>query len=485
MAGTGGAQGAQGAQGTAATGAVAALDREAVQAFAAGLRGGCLSPGDAGYDAARRVWNGMIDRRPGLIARCAGAADVIDAVRFARAHDLLLAVRGGGHNVAGTAVCDGGLMLDLSPMRGVRVDPDGRRAWVQGGATWGDVDRETQAFGLAAPGGVVSTTGVAGLTLSGGLGRLHRKYGLSCDNLVAADVVTADGRFLRASADAHPDLFWGLRGGGGNFGVVTAFEFQLHPVGPEVMVCTAMYPEERAGEVIRACREHQAAAPDELGVDLLFWAVPPAPQIPATLHGRRVLIVSGMYAGPADEGERLVRPLRALGEPVVDLSGRAPFAALQRRYDAFFPAGALHYYWKSRYLRGLDDAVIDAVVGHAAARPSSKTLVKLYHLGGAMSRVPADATAFGRRDAPVLLSIDTTWADPRDSELNIGWARAFWRDTAAFSPGGVYLSFPGLGEERGELVRAAYGANYDRLAALKRRYDPTNLFRLNQNIPPR
>jgi FAD/FMN-containing dehydrogenase len=429
----------------------------------------------------------MIDRRPGLIVRCAGAAGVMDAVAFAREHGLELAVRGGGHNVAGTAVNDGGLVIDLSPMRGVRVDPGARTARAGGGATWGDLDRETQAFGLAAPGGLVSTTGIAGLTLGGGLGWLRRSHGLSCDNLVSADVVTADAELRTVSESQEPDLFWAIRGGGGNFGVVTSFEYRLHPVGPVVTLCAPAYPAEPADAaraVARGWRDAVASIPDHVSSALLLWTVPPAPDFPPEAHGRRVVIPAAVSIAPPEEAERALAPLRELGAPVVDLSGPIPYTALQAAFDGLFPSGVHRYHWKSLYLDGLGDDVIDALIPRCVERPSPSTIVEEWQLGSAMSRVPADATAFGPRDAPFLLGINSTWADPAETERNVEWTRALWSDVHAFSSGGLYLNFPGMGEEGDALVAAAYGDNRARLAAIKRRYDPANLFRGNMNIAP-
>lgn len=470
---------------TASGGGEVVLEEAAVEAFKARLRGALLRSSDDGYDEARAIWNGMIDKRPALIVRCTGAADVVDAVNFARTHNLLLAVRGGGHNVAGNAVCDGGLMIDLSLMRGVRVDPGERRAWAQGGATWGDLDRETQAFGLAAPGGVVSTTGIAGLTLGGGFGWLRRKHGLSIDNLHSVDIVTADGHFRRASEKEHADLFWAVRGGGGNFGVVTGFEFRLHPVGPEVMLAAAMYPVAQAAAFAPKWRAFMAKAPDEVSSQMAFWNVPDIEAFPAHARGQPVVIFAAVYAGPVKEGQRILQPLREFGTPLVDLSGPTPFTAVQRSFDPFFPKGALQYYWKSIYLSSLGDEVIAAIAAAAAKRPSPKTLINVWSMGGAMSRVPAGDTAFGDRSAAFMLEISSTWEGAKDAERNIAWTRDFWAGMKRFSGGGLYLNFPGLGEEREDLVRAAYGANYERLVALKGKYDPQNLFRLNQNIKPR
>jgi FAD/FMN-containing dehydrogenase len=448
------------------------------------FHGDLIRPGDAAYDEARHVWNGMIDKYPALIARCADVEDVITAVNFARQQNLLVAVRGGGHNAAGSATCDGGLVIDLSAMRSVQVDPVARLAYVQGGATWADVDQATQVYGLATPGGLVSTTGVAGLTLGGGLGWLRGKYGLTCDNLVAADVVTADGVLRHVSETENADLLWGLRGGGGNFGVVTNFTFRLHPVGPTVATLLILYPEEQARELLAEWQRFTTTAPNEFSSNAFFWAVPSDPSLPAEAHGRRVLGLAGVYAGPVEEGERLFQPLRQLATPVLDLSMPLPYAVKQSAVDAFFPAGTLRYYWKSLYLNGLSAEAIDTMATCAATRPSSLTMVDLWAVGGAVARVPAEATAFGDRSAPFWLVFNTTWADPAESERNIEWTRAFWRQMQPFAREGIYMNFPGLNEEGNRLVRASHGVNYERLVALKNKFDPTNLFRLNQNIRP-
>jgi FAD/FMN-containing dehydrogenase len=465
-------------------GTPAAIDAATIQTLRDRLRGALITPGDEGYQAARQVWNGLIDCRPSLIARCTGVADVIEAVAFAREHELLLAVRGGGHGVAGHGVCDGGLVVDLSTMKGVQVDPAARTVRAQAGVTWGELDRETQVFGLATPGGVVSTTGIAGLTLGGGYSWQRRKHGMSIDNLLSVDLVTADGRFLRASETEDPDLFWALRGGGGNFGVATAFEFRLHPLGPEVMFLACLYPLERIRTVMTAWRDFIATAPDEATVDVLAWSIPAHPAFPEGLHGQPIIGIGGMYAGQAEEGERLFRPLRALAEPLLDMSGRTPYAAVQAAFDPFFPPHALRYYWKSSFLDSMSDEVIDAFAGWTEARSSTGTLLSLRHLEGVIGRVAADATAFGDRSAPFLLSIDTTWVSPDEDARHIDWTRDVWSDMQRFSRGGMYFNFPGFLEEGEVLLRNSFGANYDRLRTLKARYDPTNLFRRNQNISP-
>ena len=461
----------------------APLDPEARQAFVEGVRGVVLTPDDAGYNDARAIWNGLIDRRPALIVRCTGAADVVDAVNFAREHGLLLSVKGGGHNVAGNAVNDGGLVIDLSQMRGVHVDPSTKTVRAQGGALWGDCDRETQLFGLAVPGGVVSTTGIAGLTLHGGVGHLRRKHGLSIDSLLSVDIVTSDGRLRRASATENEDLFWAVRGAGSNFGVVTSFEFHAHPVGPTVMVGAVFYPQEGAREVLPAWRDYMASAPEELSSLAFFWNVPPHEPFPPEHHGTPVVIVAGVYSGSVEDGEAVVQPLRQLAEPLVDLSGPWPWLGLQSGFDALFPPGELRY-WKSRAFADLPDEAIDEIADWGARRPTPLTDITIWHHGGAMSRVDESATAYAGRDAPFLVTGEVSWTDATQSDEAIGWGRDFWAAMGPHSTGGLYLNFPGLGEEKEELVRAGYGANYERLAKLKAEYDPANLFRMNLNITP-
>ena len=459
------------------------LDAEAIEGFAAGIRGPVLQPGDAGYEEARAIWNGLIDRRPALIVQPTGAADVVDAVNFAREHNLLLSVKGGGHNVAGNAVNDDGIVIDLARMRGIHVDPKTRTVRVQGGANLGDMDRETQLFGLAVPAGVVSTTGVAGLTLHGGVGHLRRKYGLSIDNLVSVEIVTADGQLRTASATENEDLFWAVRGAGSNFGVVTSFEFQAHPVGPTVMVGAIFYPLEDTKSVLRAWRDAMASAPEELSAVALCWSIPPHEPFPPEVHGTPVLVIAAVYSGLVEDGEPVVQPLRELGEPVIDLSGPWPWLDLQCGFDPLFPPGGF-YYWKSRALAELTDAAIDEIAEFAARRPSPLTDLTIWHHGGAMSRVDETATAYGGRDATFLVTGEVSWDDPAQNDEGIAYGREFWDAMAKYSTGGMYLNFAGLGEEKEALVRAGYGENYDRLAELKAKYDPDNLFRMNLNITP-
>jgi FAD/FMN-containing dehydrogenase len=435
------------------------------------------------YETARGVWNGMIDKRPAAIVRCADAVDVATAVRFATEHELPLAVRGGGHNVAGTAVVDGGIVIDLSAMRAVRLDPSGGTVHVQGGATWADVDAVTAPLGLATPGGVVSETGVAGLALSGGVSHQRRRDGMTVDNLVSAEVVLADGRRVQANASEHPDLYWALRGGGGNFGVVTSFELRLHPLGPDVFAVNVAYPIEDARRVLTGWRDAVAEAPDELSTAGLIWSLPVVDELPEQLRGVPYVGVAGMWAGDPAEGERATRRLRELAAPLLDLSGTVDYLEFQRSLDPFFPAGVRRY-WKALYLDGLSGAAVDTTMDWSNRRPSSETLVIIRHCGGAMSRVSADETAFGDRSAEWMLSIDSTWHDPAEDERNIGYTRAFWDAALPFSDGKTYFNFPGLFEEGEDAVRASYGRNHARLARVKAAYDPDNRFRLNQNIRP-
>jgi FAD/FMN-containing dehydrogenase len=472
--------------GSAAAGSIpngyeAVVGLAAVEQLRRSVRGQVLRPEDAGYETGRKVWNGMIDRRPALIVRCSGTADVVAAVNFARAQNLPVAVRGGGHNVAGNAVCDGGLVIDLSLMNSVRVDPERRLARVCGGARLGDVDHETQLFGLAVPSGVVSRTGIAGLTLHGGLGFLTRRFGLTSDNLVAADVVTADGRLLLVDEHNHPELLWALRGGGGNFGVVTSFEFRLHPVGPEVWMAIVFYPVEQAPQVLEFFRSFMAQAPDELSGIALFWNAPTEEPIPEEHRGAPIIAVAGCYCGPVEKGERAIQPLREIVTPIVDLSGPMPFVAAQQLFDADYPDGR-RYYWKSIYLSNLGDEVIQALVAHSARRPSPLTSMDICAAGGAFTRMPADAAAFASRNVPYLLAIESNWDDPAADAANLAWTREVYRDMQRFSAGGAYLNFPGFGEEGEALLRESFAGNYARLQAVKARYDPENFFHHNLNI---
>jgi FAD/FMN-containing dehydrogenase len=461
-----------------------ALDETVVERFGSGLRGELLRLGDDEYEEARQLWNGVIDRRPALIARCAAVEDVVLAVNFARENDLLLAVRGGGHNVAGTASAEGGLVVDLSAMKDIEVGSERRTVRAGAGVTIGELDEKTQKHGLATPMGVVSETGIAGLTLNGGIGHLRRKHGLSSDNLVSVDVVTADGRSLTASKEENADLFWAIRGGGGNFGVVTSFEYRLHPVGPEVMCAFVFYPGDRAKEVLRSAEEYMAEAPDEVSPLSFLGSVPRVEDFPEEWHGEQFAAFLAVYAGPVEEGEEALKPLRELGDPIVDFSGPMPYTEVQKLLDEDYPDG-WRYYWKSVNVDWLGDGVIEALIGHAEAAPSDHSTIDIWFQGGAMGRVGADESAFGDRSAPYLLGIEANWKeDPHEDEANTAWARDCYSDMRRFSGGGVYLNFPGFLEEGQGLMRDAYGENYERLVALKNQYDPANLFRLNQNIKP-
>jgi FAD/FMN-containing dehydrogenase len=447
------------------------------------IRGPVIGSGDEGYDAARAIWNGAIDRRPAYVARCTGVADVVAAVRFARERDLLVAVRSGGHGVGGHAVCDGGLVVDLSPMKGIRVDPATRTAHAEAGVLWGELDRETQLFGLATVGGIVTHTGIAGLTLGGGIGWLMRKHGATVDNLLSADVVTAEGEIVTASEEKNPDLFWAIRGGGGNFGIVTSFEYRLHPVGPIVLAGPVFHAIEDAPEVLRFYRQFIAAAPDELTTIFELSVAQPVPFLPEEVHGKPIVMIGACYAGSPDEGAEVVRPLKQFGRPIGDLLELKPYTALQSTFDPFVPHG-WHRYWKSVELPPLTDDAIDTLVEHSSAPTSPRSYTIVFQLGGALARVGADQTAFSQRDAAHNVNINAVWTeDDPGAERHIAWARDFFDAMKPHSGRRVYLNF--LGEEGADRIRQAYGAgNYERLVELKRTYDPANLFRLNQNIEP-
>ncbi|HEX2440551.1 MAG TPA: FAD-binding oxidoreductase [Methylomirabilota bacterium] len=449
------------------------LDDTAVRDLRGRLRGQLLQPADPGYDGARKIDNAMIDRRPALIVRCAGVADVLAAVRFAREHDVLVSVRAGGHNVAGNAICDDGVVIDLSLMKGVRVDPVGRTVQAQAGVTWGDLDAETQAFGLATTGGVISTTGIAGLTLGGGVGWLNGRFGLACDNLIAADVVTAEGKLVRASEKENADLFWGLRGGGGNFGIVTSFEYRLHPLGPMILSGPVFHPAARAREVLRFYREFSASEPDELTTYAGLLTGP---------DGTPLVGLVPCFAGPPDQGEKVVERLRRFGPPAVDMVGAMPYVAVQRMFNDAFPPGRYNY-WKSSLAPQLSDELIDTIVEHMVRVPSPHSAVMLEHYHGAYSRPASTATAYSHRRPTYDVVIIGNWASQADGERNIAWVRELFAAVRSQVSEAAYVNFLD-GDEGAQRVRAAYGENYDRLVGLKRRYDPTNFFRMNQNIRP-
>jgi FAD/FMN-containing dehydrogenase len=456
------------------------VEQASIEALKANIRGELIQPGDESYETARKVYNGMIDRHPRLIVRCVDVADVISAVQFAREHKLTLSIRGGGHNVTGFAVNDDGLVIDLSRMKGMRVSPDMRTVHAEGGCTWGDLDHATHPFGLAVPGGIVSTTGIAGLTLGGGVGNLTRPYGLSCDNLLSADVVTADGRLITASADQNADLFWGLRGGGGNFGIVTSFEYRLCPAGT-VLAGPIFYASEKSRDVMRFYRDFIAAAPDELNSYFGFHMLPPAPFVPEHLHGVHVGMILSCYVGPLEKGEELVRPLRQFGPPVLDLLRPMPFPAVNCLFDALLPAG-LQNYWKAHFVKELSDEAIEVHAIHGAKVPTYQSTMHLYTINGAAHRVANDETAFSYRDAHWVANIVGIVSDPVNIPRNISWVREYWDALQPYSEAGSYINF--LGDEGEERIKATYRENYERLVALKDKYDPQNLFHMNQNIKP-
>jgi FAD binding domain/Berberine and berberine like len=445
------------------------------------FRGALITPDDDGYEAAAAVWNGSIRRRPALVARCTGSADVVAALEFGRRHDLLTAVRGGGHNIAGNATCDDGLVIDLSGLRTVRVDPARRRAYVDPGCAWGDVDHETQAFGLAVPGGIVSTTGVAGFTVGGGFGHLTRRFGFASDNLIGADVVTAEGCFLHASATENEDLFWAIRGGGGNFGVVTTFEFGLHEAGPEVLGGLIFHAAERAPSLLRFLRDYLPSSSEKLTVFTVMRKAPAAPFVPAEFHGQPVIANLVVHSGDPTEAERDLAPLRTFAKPLADLVSRRPYTAAQALTDASWAPG-FENYWKSDYLVGIPDGAIEVLTEHLATITSPLSDFKIAYLGGAAARLPDDS-ALSHRNLPFLLNINSRWQLGQASEAHIDWTRSLFDGMQPFSEGKVYVNF--LMDEGQGRVRAAYGAEkYERLVTIKRRYDSDNFFRLNQNIKP-
>ncbi len=457
------------------------LDDGSIQALRDEVRGSVLLPNDVGYADARAIWNGMIEKKPGLIVQCTGAADVIASVNFARERDLPLSIKGGGHNAAGKALCDDGLMIDCSPMRSVRVDLESRTVRVGSGARLGDLDHETQAFGLATPAGADSRTGVAGLTLGGGIGWLARSHGLTCDNLRSVDLVTAAGELVHASEDLHPDLFWALRGGGGNFGVVTSFEFQLHEVGPEVLTAQAYHRFEDAGDLLEFYREYMADAPDEVGCYAFILRVPPVEPFPEEHHGKTAAALVACYSGGIEEGRRELEPIHAYGDPILAFADAMPYTALQQAFNAGVPDGE-RYYGKSAFIEELSDEVIDVVLSHADPLLGPMSVFFFESMGGAVNRVPSDATAFPHRNAAFNLSVTAGWSDPAKDEEIIEWTRSFHDDLAPHSTGGVYANY--LDQDDDGRVGAAFMDNHKRLVEVKTRWDPDNLFSVNQNVRP-
>ena len=457
------------------------LEARKIEELKRGFKGEILLPSDGAYESARKIWNAMIDKRPAVIARCATTSDVVRGVNFARDNKLVLAVRGGGHNIAGSALCDDGIVIDLSQMKAAHVAPDARRVTIEAGATLADLDAATQAHGLATPVGINSTTGIAGLTLGGGFGWLSRKYGLTADNLESVEVVTAAGEVIRASVTELPDLFWALRGGGGNFGVVTRFEFRLHPVGPNLLSGLIVYPFADAKSVLRQYRDFALKAPDELTVWIVMRKAPPLPFLPAEVHGKEVVVFALLYAGDPAQGEAIIEPVRRFGTPVGAHVGVQPYTAWQQAFDPLLTPGARNY-WKSHNFTKLDDGLFDVLIDFVHTMPSPLCEIFIASLGGATSQPRPDSSAYGQRDAQFAMNVHGRWESPADDQRGISWSRELFKAAAPFASGGVYVNF--MAADEGDRVHAAYGGNYERLARVKQQYDPGNLFRTNQNITP-
>lgn len=456
------------------------MSLELIKEFRTRLRGELILPEDPAYDSARAVYNAMIDKRPALIARCVDVADVMACVNFAREHNLLVSIRGGGHNAGGLGICDDGLVIDLSRMKGIRVDPAACSVRVEGGCTWGDVDHATHAFGMATPSGILSTTGVGGLTLGGGIGHLSRKCGLSIDNLLAVDMVLADGRFVTASPEENQDLFWAVRGGGGNFGVVTSFVFRLHPISM-VYAGLTLWPLDQAADVMRFYREFIAHAPEEVNGFFAFLTVPPVPMFPEHLHGEKMAGIVWCCSGPADKAEEALKPMRQFGKPALDHVGSMPYPAVQSMFDGLYPPG-LQWYWKADFVKELSDAAIALHIQHGSRLPTGHSSVHLYPINGAVHRIGKSDTAFFYRDAiwaAVIVGVDP---DPANNTKTIPWAKEYWEALHPYSAPGAYVNF--MMDEGQDRIKATYGDNYDRLVSIKRKYDPANVFRVNQNIRP-
>jgi FAD/FMN-containing dehydrogenase len=458
---------------------MATQSKQALTKLSATIKGRVLGPDDSGYDEARQVWNAMIDRRPAVIVQPANGDDVAPAIKFARENALEISVRGAGHNIAGNAICNGGLTIDFSQMKQVRVDAAKKRAYVDAGATLADLDAATQRHGLATPVGINSTTGIAGLTLGGGFGWLTRKHGMTIDNLISADVVTADGKKSRASEQDNPELFWALRGGGGNFGVVTQFEFALHSVGPEILAGLLVFPFAQAKQILTRYRKFASAAPEDLSVWVVLRQAPPLPFLPQNVHGKEVVVLPVFYAGGATEGQRLIDQLRAFGDPHGEHIGAQPYAEWQKAFDPLLTSGARNY-WKSHNFTELSDGAIDSMIEYAGKLPSPQCEIFIGHIAGAVNRVTPEAMAYAHRDAKFVLNVHARWESTAEDRICIDWARAFFKASAPYASAGAYVNF--MTEDEGERVTAAYGSNYDRLAQLKKRFDPDNVFHLNQNI---
>lgn len=462
-------------------GSVTKLSEDIVSQFSESLHGDLLTPDSPDYDTTRTVWNNMIDRHPALIVRCAGVSDVIQAVRFAHTHHLLVCVRGCGHNIAGSAVCEGGLMIDLKNMHSVRIDPIAKTARVEPGCSLADFDHEAQAFGLATPVGINSTTGIAGLTLGGGFGWLSRKYGMTVDNLISADVVTANGDLVHASKTENEDLFWAIRGGGGNFGIVTSFEFKLHPVGPEILSGLIIHPFQQAKQVLQFYRDFVSTLPDETAVWVVLRKAPPLPFIPENWHGKEVVVLAAFHAGDMEEGKRILEPLRKFGNPIADVIGPHPYLKWQQAFDPLLTFGARNY-WKSHNFTTLSDEAFDLMIDYVNELPSPLTEIFIGHIGGQTKRVGAEEMAYPHRSAEFVMNVHARWEKPAEDEACINWARSFFKATAPYASGGVYVNF--LTQDESDRISAAYGPNYNRLVEIKAKYDPDNLFRSNQNIAP-
>jgi FAD/FMN-containing dehydrogenase len=454
---------------------------KAIESLKSKIKGQVVLPSDSNYEEVREIWNAMIDRRPALIVRCAEANDVPHAIAFAREHGLEISIRGGGHNIAGSALCDNGVMIDFSTMRNVRVDAEKKRAYVEPGATLADFDEAAQSHGLATPLGINSTTGIAGLTLGGGFGWLTRKHGLTIDNLISVDVVTADGKTVRASENENAELFWALRGGGGNFAVVTQFEFKLHEVGPEILAGLTVYPFDQAKQVLTKYREFVESAPEELNVWIVLRKAPPLPFLPGDVHGKEVVVVVTFYNGDVADGKKVIEPLLGFGIPHGEHIGAQPYAQWQKAFDPLLTPGARNY-WKTHNFTELSDGALNSMIEFAGKLPSPQCEIFIGLVAGAANRVPADATAYRHRDAKFVLNVHGRWNERTDDDRCIAWARAFFEASSPYASAGAYVNF--MTEEESDRVTAAYGANYDRLTQIKKQYDPDNLFHVNQNIKP-
>ncbi len=458
------------------------INEKIIEDFKSGLRGQLIKPGDENYDSVRKIWNGMINKYPSLIVRCMGTADVIHSVNFARNNGIIVSVRGGGHNIAGLATCDGGMMIDLSLMKSVRINTVTKTALVEPGATLADIDHEAQAFGLATPLGINSTTGISGLTLGGGFGWLSRKYGLTIDNLISAEVVTVSGDLLRVNSKENKDLFWAIRGGGGNFGVVTSYEFNLHKVGPQIFAGLIIHPLDSAREVLKFYRNFIRTAPEELSCWFVLRQAPPLPFLSEEWHGKEILILAVFYSGKIEDGERIAKPLRNFGKPIADVISTNQYKAWQTLLDPMLTPGARNY-WKSHDFIDLTDGLIDVLIEHTRRIPDPQTEIAFAQLGGAVTRVPINATAYGHRNAQFIMNVHGRWEDPAKDEACVGWARNLFNSTTSFATGGVYINF--LTQEENDRIQNAYGANFQKLVEIKLKYDPDNFFSVNQNISPR